>query len=143
MLDPLFMDASAWTAIVIRDDEHHRAAKTVYQRSIREGSRLLTTNWTLYEALSLVKAKVGHVQASALWRLVISSPVTRLVRVTEDIEASAVDLFFAYRDKQWGVVDCASFIVMEHLLCFRALAFDRHFREAGRQRGFTIVPDAP
>ncbi|MGH2531362.1 MAG: hypothetical protein ACRDJW_03545 [Thermomicrobiales bacterium] len=63
-----------------------------------------------------------------------------LVRVTERIEGRALDLFFAYQDKTWGVVDCASLVVMEDLGCRQAIGFDYHFMEASRQRGFELIP---
>jgi len=36
-----------------------------------------------------------------------------------------------YRDKQWGLTDCASFVVMEQLGLTDALAYDHHFQQAG------------
>ena len=66
-----------------------------------------------------------------------------LVRVTEDIETRALDLFFAYQDKSWGVVDCANLVVMEDLGCRQAFGFDHHFLEASRQRGFELLPGEP
>jgi uncharacterized protein len=65
----------------------------------------------------------------------------RLVTTTwTAYEARAIDLFFTYRDKTWGVVDCSSLVAMEDLGCRLAFGFDRHFTEASRQRGFEVLP---
>lgn len=136
---PVFIDASGWVAIISADDRNHGAAKLAYQQIISQKTRILTTNWTLYEALSIIKDKIGHTQALSLWNLVKQFPSVSLIKVTDDIETAAIGLFFRYEDKRWGVVDCTSLIVMEQTGCSRALAYDLHFKEASRQRGFQLI----
>lgn len=50
-----------------------------------------------------------------------------------------MEIFWRYRDKTWGVVDCSSLVVMRALEFQRAFAFDAHFVEASRQFGFTVL----
>ena len=136
---PVFVDASGWIAIVSADDRNHKSAKLAYQKIVTQKTRIITTNWTLYEALSIIKDRIGHSQALSLWDLVRRFPLISLVKVTDDIETAGVGLFFRYTDKTCGVVDCTSLIVMEKTGCFKALAYDRHFKEASLQRGFEII----
>lgn len=136
---PVFIDASGWIAIISSDDRNHESAKLAYQQLISQKKRIITTNWTLYEALSIIKDKIGHAQALSLWNLVKQFPLITLIKITDDIETKGINLFFRYRDKTWGVVDCASLIVMEQTGCLKALAYDRHFREASLQRGFEVI----
>lgn len=102
---------------------------------------LITTNWVVYEALTLLKSRVGSQQADQLWEIANDSTLVSLVRVTSVIETAALRLFFEYRDKTWGVVDCTSLVVMAETGCRKAFGFDQHFREAGQQRGFRVVPE--
>ena len=44
---------------------------------------------------------------------------------------SALMRYERFRDKQWGLTDCASFFVMEQLGLTDALAYDLHFQQAG------------
>jgi predicted nucleic acid-binding protein len=88
----------------------------------------------------MLKSRVGLQSAEALWSILSSSRLVRLVEVTKDLEQRALQLFFGYRDKNWGVVDCASLVVMEELGCRHAFGFDHHFVEASRQRGFELLP---
>lgn len=138
---PLFVDASGWIAAFNRRDRHHPDARGVIDACLVDRLRMATTNWTIYEALSTLKSRVGWQPASDLWELVSRPRAVTFVQVTEAIEARALDLFLRYRDKTWGVVDCASLVVMEELGCRQALAFDRHFVEASRQRGFVLLPE--
>ena len=136
---PVFIDASGWIAIISADDRNHESAKLAYQQIISKKTRIITTNWTLYEALSIIKDKIGHAQALSLWNLVEQLPLVSLIKVTDDIETTGVALFFRYADKRWGVVDCTSLVVMEQTGCHQALAYDLHFKEASRQRGFQLI----
>ena len=45
----------------------------------------------------------------------------------------ALDLYAHARDKTWGLVDCATFIVMRDRGLTTALTADRHFEQAGFQ----------
>ena len=40
-------------------------------------------------------------------------------------------MYEIHQDKTWGLVDCLSFVVMENQQISIALAFDRHFVQAG------------
>lgn len=100
---------------------------------------LITSTWTAYEALTIVKTKLGYNQAETLWQRMLHPSVVTLIKVDERIEAGALELFWSYRDKDWGVVDCASLRVMEETGCQQAFAFDRHFTEASKQYGFSLA----
>jgi predicted nucleic acid-binding protein len=136
---PVFVDASGWIAGANRRDTYHDAARPILDACFADGVHLITTNWTAYEAISIVKSRAGLEGAEKLWSLLQNPQAVEFVRVTEEIEAAALDLFFRYRDKNWGVVDCASLVVMERLGCRQALAYDHHFVEESHQRGFQTL----
>ena len=136
----IFVDASAWLASTNDRDQHYALARSLLTECFAERVQLVTTNWTAFEALSMLKSRAGSAIAADLWDLLTDPLSVDLVRVTEDIEARALGLFFAYEDKTWGVVDCANLVVMEDAGCRQAFGFDRHFMEASRQRGFELLP---
>ena len=76
-----------------------------------------------------------------MWERMLRPSVVELVAVDERIEAEALELFWQYKDKDWGVVDCASLVVMDEGGCNQAFAFDRHFMEASQQYGFSLVKE--
>lgn len=117
----------------------HRAAVAALERLRRDGVFLVTTTWTAYEALSILKRRIGPEQAKQLWDRLNNPRLVELVSIDAATERDALGLFFGYDDKRWGVVDCASLVVMERTGCLQALGFDEHFVEAGRQRGFTVI----
>lgn len=51
--------------------------------------------------------------------------------MTEDLYAQAAELYKRYSDKEWGLTDCVSFVVMRERGIQEALTADTDFRQAG------------
>lgn len=136
---PVFADASAWLSIANPKDAEHDAAVKIYARLNDERRLLIVTNWVAYEAISWLKGRRGWSAAQALRTVLEDRRRVRLVRVTPRIESLGLGLFWRTRDKSWGVVDCTSLITMSLTGCGEAFGFDRHFIEAARQFGFTVL----
>jgi uncharacterized protein len=92
-----------------------------------------------YEALTIVKSRLGFSQAERLWERISSRSVVDLIRIDEQSERGALEIFWRYKDKKWGVVDCVGLVVMQSLDCRHAFAYDGHSVEASRQFGFSVV----
>lgn len=139
MSQPVFVDASGWVAIINRKDQNHNESVQIYRRLLAASTVLVTTTWTACEALTIVKSRLGFSQAERLWDRIRSRAVVDLVWIDEKYERETLQLFWHYKDKKWGVVDCSSLVVMNAVSCRRAFAYDSHFIEASRQFGFAIV----
>lgn len=134
----VFVDASAWISFMNNKDSKHRAAVEMMSRLIDDGARLITTTWTAYEALTMIKTRAGHEAAKRLWKML--NEKSMLIRVNSKIEAAGLKLFFDYQDKTWGVTDCTSIALMRLMGYHNVFAFDEHFVEAGKQSGFEVIP---
>ena len=66
--------------------------------------------------------------------MLLESPAVTLVQVDEPRVLAAWDYFTQHGDKSYSLADCASFLVMRERGIEQALAFDRHFTQAGFQR---------
>ena len=60
-----------------------------------------------------------------------NDPKVEIVPVSGDLYAQAFKLFSERTDKEWGLVDCVSFVVMRERGITDALTSDDHFRQAG------------
>jgi predicted nucleic acid-binding protein len=60
-----------------------------------------------------------------------SDPRIQIVPLSEDLYADALTLFRSRGDKEWGLTDCTSFVVMRHMGIREALTTDHHFEQAG------------
>ena len=135
----VFVDASAWIALYHKRDKYHKPAWTIYEKLLNEVTGLLTSNWVAYEAITIVKSRAGYRAAKSLWDLLQDRELFQVVYVDRELEKRAIDLFWRYQDKRWGVVDCSSMLLMERRGCSLAFGYDHHFVEAARQYGFALV----
>jgi predicted nucleic acid-binding protein len=56
-----------------------------------------------------------------------------IVSTSSQILHAAWQLFKSRSDKEWGLTDCTSFVIMRQLGLHVALTADRHFQQAGFQ----------
>lgn len=127
----VFADAGYWIATVDDQDNLHLLARTVLQSL---GSfHIITTELVLTELLNHVSGAGAFTRTNAA-RFVRELRLDPTVTIIAQSDISFDDALIRYerfRDKRWGLTDCASFVVMEHLGLTDALAYDHHFQQAG------------
>ena len=72
-------------------------------------------------------------------RTLRTDPDIEVVPVTTDLFERTVDLYSARLDKEWGLTDCISFVVMQDYKLTHALTTDRDFAQAGFQSALIKV----
>lgn len=120
----IFVDTSAWYAIIDKNDQDHAVAVTKIQVLDRP---LVTSNYILDEILTLLKAKLGSTIAIPFGQKLWDQEISTLVRITEEDEERAWGIFRQYKDKGFSFTDCTSFALMERLDINTVFAFDEHF----------------
>jgi predicted nucleic acid-binding protein len=130
-LRAVFVDTGAWVALRYRRDQHHVRARALVQRLDAQGLGLVTTEWVLAEAVTLLKARGAVEHALALGEAIQGGRLGHLTESTAERRRRAWDLFVRYRDLRVGWVDCASFAIMEELGLRQFFGFDDDFVRAG------------
>lgn len=136
----MFIDASFWIALMDRTDQNHDHATEHWLSTSGVEWRRITTNWTLYEALTFLnsRAKARHDLALGLLNLIDTS--NTLVVDAASFEDAALDIFRTHSDKRWSVVDCANFVCIQERQSLFALSYDkRDFRQAQTEFGFLLL----
>jgi predicted nucleic acid-binding protein len=129
----VFVDSSAWYALLDRrDPEHARVAAVIEAHR----GRLVTSDYILDEAVTLVRYRLGWPLAHRLGAGLRSGELARLVRVLPADLDAAWQLFSERRDQRLSVTDCTSFAVMTRLKLDTAIALDQDFRAMG----WTVLP---
>ena len=54
-----------------------------------------------------------------------------LLEIDKNLYEKSFNLFSSRTDKEWGLVDCSSFVIMKERGINLALTADRHFQQAG------------
>lgn len=123
-----FVDSLFIIALVNRRDQYHRQASAL-SVSLR-GEPLLTTDAILLE-IGNGLARSYKKEAVAILEELRTADELKIVHLTPDLFERAFHLYKTRQDKEWGLVDCVSFVVMKDEGVQSALTFDRHFRQAG------------
>lgn len=127
----VFLDTSGWIAVLNAREELHVRAVGTFQELGEAGCRLLVTDWIIAETgngLARTSARLKFVTAA---RQLLASPDVRVLPVTSGLLSRALELYSSRPDKTWGLVDCASFMVMSDHGVTDAFTTDRHFEQAG------------
>jgi predicted nucleic acid-binding protein len=133
MRGEVFLDAAYAIALSVPKDDYHAQAILIADDLEAMRTRLVTTRAVIVEiGNALSKQRYRHAAVELLQSLEADPNVT-IVRLTEDLYARAFRLFRERPDKEWGLTDCVSFVVMQDRKITEALTTDEHFQQAGFQ----------
>jgi predicted nucleic acid-binding protein len=124
----VFVDTLFYLALANGDDEFHDVARE-FERSFR--GRLVTTEYVLVEVLDALTAGDLRELGLAIVEAALEDEATTVVPAGTQLFRRARDLFRQRPDKQWGITDCISFVVMQEHGISEALTADQHFEQAG------------
>ncbi|MCI5131731.1 MAG: PIN domain-containing protein [Candidatus Electrothrix sp. EH2] len=130
-----FLDTSYLIAITHKRDQYHEKAAAV-SKTLEKPVRLVTTSAVLMEFGNMLSSVRLRSKAFNYIRLLKNDVYTQVVPVSEQLFESGLTMFGKYHDKEWGLVDCISFLVMKERGITRALSSDVHFEQAGFTRCF-------
>ena len=127
----VFVDTSAWLALANKSANLHARAVDLNQALLARGAYYVTTDAVLAEvANSLARPPLRRGGIRFLSAIFSSRRVT-VRHVDADRFARGWQLYQDRPDKEWGLTDCTSFLVMADEEIREAFAADRHFQQAG------------
>lgn len=129
----IFADTAGWGHLVDPTQAYHEQAATIYRQARQQGRKFITTNYVLTELVALLMSplRIPRPQLIAFIAGVKASPYVDIVHVDLRLDAQAWQLFTERPDKEWSLVDCASFAVMGQRGLLEAFTTDHHFEQAG------------
>jgi predicted nucleic acid-binding protein len=137
----VFVDTWAWYALADKSDADHDLAQLTNDELLDAGHTFVTTNFVLDETLTLIRYNLSHAAAVKFRRTLdrlIAARLVQFIRVGEDHEAAAWQVFERYADQEFSYTDCTSCAVMRALKLTHVFTGDGHFAAMG----FITVPAA-
>jgi len=132
-MSELFVDTSGWANLIDVSQPFHRITAQIYQDARSQKRKMITTSYIITELVALLSSPlhIPRPKAIAFIQGLKNSPYVDVVFVTQEIDAKAWELLSQRQDKEWSLVDCSSFVVMQDRKITDALTSDRHFEQAG------------
>ncbi len=129
----VFADTGGFYALADRRDPAHARARNFVESC---DAVLLTTDFVFAETMSLLTKRLGKDISVTFGQALRSSPSVRIEEALFEVREKAWQLFARHRDKDYDLIDCISFSMMERFRLREAFGFDRHFT----QYGFRLLP---
>ncbi len=133
-MESVFLDTGYVIALEASDDQHHEEAKTHWKDFITDSTRLTSTTYVFDEVVTFFNSRGRHEKAIEIGKRLQTSKMIELIPVGEELFEEGWKYFQEHADKHYSLTDCISFVVMQRRGMRRALAFDKHFEQAGFQR---------
>ena len=131
---PIYVDTSAFYALLDRADKYHEPARAVWPGLLKDDIALMTTNYVVSETVTLLQYRIGFEAADLWYRDVLG--VLDVYWVDEVLHRRAYELWMNLGRRRFSLVDCVSYVTMRHNRIERAFAFKTNFIE----QGFELLP---
>ncbi len=131
MKPEIFLDSAFVIALSIETDSFHEKAVQLSEKL--DNVVLVTTRAILLEIGNALSKRPFRKACVALLRSLETDEKVVIVPLSEDLYQKGMALFVKRADKDWGLIDCISFVVMQEHEITEALTTDAHFQQAGFQ----------
>jgi predicted nucleic acid-binding protein len=123
--EPIFVDTSAFYALMDRSDFYHQSAKALWPSLLEDAISLQTSNYVVSETLSLIQYRLGY-KAASLWYKDILG-VLEVHWVRQATHQQAYQLWMSFGRRHYSLVDCISFVIMNQNQIEKAFCFKRNY----------------
>lgn len=141
MKNEVFLDTSYALALSVKNDHLHQRAIHLAELLEAAATRLVTTQAVVLEIGNSLSRQRYRTAAVKLLKSLSADRNVEIVPMTEQLYTQAFQLYCSRADKEWGLVDCVSFIVMQERGITKALTGDEHFQQAGFRA--LLIEDLP
>lgn len=127
----VFVDTAALIALINTSDDLHSRATQIMSDLLSQKVRLVTTELVLLEVADALAAP--HLRSTTIQFIngLRQAPILRIIPLSEDLLSNGWMLYSQRLDKNWGLTDCTSFVVMLSEQITQVFTSDRHFEQAG------------
>lgn len=131
-MNSVFADTSFYVALFNRRDRLHELAVSL---SSQIGMKIVVSEFILLELGNALHQPRVRDKLVKLIDQLRNDPDVVVEPSSEELFDKALILFEARPDKEWSLIDCSSFVIMQERGLELALTADHHFEQAG----FTIL----
>lgn len=136
----IFVDTSAFIALVVQSEPGHQVAVDWFKKSISNGARLITIDYVLDELFTYLRCR-KKVDMQVIWGFIQSLYTSgiKIFGISESLFGDALKFMHKYKDHFFSCTDCVSFLVMKELKIKDVFTFDKDFKIAGFNNLLEVV----
>lgn len=127
-MTPILIDSAYVIALINERDRYHAQAKSLARRY--RDQPLVISEGVLLEIGNALAGRF-RLKAAQIIEQFLGSSQIEVIYTSPQLLTSAITLYKQRADKQWGLVDCISFVIMRERGISEALTTDHHFVQAG------------
>ena len=127
----IFIDTSAFIALIDSGDEFHLAAANLFKEAVKSDEKLFTSNYVLLETIFLLQREIGLPAVNDFRKLML--PLVIVIWVDEKINNDCLNNLIAAEKRKISLTDYSSFYILDSFKIDRVFTFDKHFKEKGYQ----------
>ncbi len=132
-MNKIFADTSGWGHLIDSSQKYHELAANIYRNLRHKECKFVTTNYIITElaALMISPLRLRHLVIVEFINSMRFSPYIEIIHIDPALDEQAWQLFSKRSDKEWSLIDCSSFVVMEKFRITESFTTDHHFEQAG------------
>ena len=125
----VFVDTSAFYALLDRDDDNHAIARSAWTGIVENGTVAVTSSYVLVETVALLQSRLGLEAVRAFEEAIV--PVLHVEYVTGELHILGMAALLVAARRRLSLVDCVSFEIMRRNGITASFSLDSHFKEQG------------
>jgi len=125
----IFVDTSAFFALLDRDDANHQKAKKIWSDLLNSENTFITSNYVIIESFALIQHRLGLEAVRGFQEDLL--PLINVEWINAETHRLGVSALLAASRRKLSLVDCVSFETIRRLGIKTAFTFDPHFEEQG------------
>lgn len=129
----IFVDTSAFKALIDKNDEFHNKAVKILSQIQKNNQALTTNNFILDETYTLIRVKSGLKIAQTFYQWINQSSAALTIHRVNIIDETHAWKYFTKNWSHLSFTDCVCFAQMKRLKIKHTFTFDKHFSRAGFQ----------
>ncbi len=130
----VFVDTAAWIALINLDDDLNQQANKVKIKLQQDNCSLVTSDFVFLEVADALTAPTIRRRTINFINRLKNLSGLEVVSINQSLLDAGWQLYSQRLDKDWGLTDCISFVIMQQLQISLAFTSDKHFEQAGFTR---------
>jgi predicted nucleic acid-binding protein len=128
-MEKIYIDTSAFYALIDRSDHHHESAKTLWPSLLNGQTTLVTSNYVVSETMELLQRRLGY-EAARLWHTAVLG-IVDIQWTDRSLHALGYELWMSLGRLGFSLVDCVGHILMNRYHIEKAFCFKPSFADQG------------